>query len=196
MKTITERIKNGLGQMETEQWYTIDEIFKYMVDNVELTSADWAIADGYYECTWKRITRSTLGNIKRQGYLKHEYAVSKGEGTNISKQARYMFTNEKQKVIEIEVDHGKKYFNALLEMEREQWFTLEEIYEYIESLGIIEEEERVRSKVDNPMPIWKHRIYTALGHMKNRGYAEHQKCIAKVNSPTGKKIPAMYKFYI
>lgn len=101
MKTITERIKNGLGQMATEQWYTIDEIFKYMVDNVELTSADWAIADGYYECTWKRITRSTLGNIKRQGYLKHEYAVSKGEGTNISKPAMYMFTNENKKSLRL-----------------------------------------------------------------------------------------------
>ena len=86
-----------------------------------------------------------------------------------------------------------KYAIAIDEMGKDEWFTLEEVFEHVWSTVDIEDYELLPSKKDNPMPIWKHRVYTCLSHYELRGHAIHQKAIAKAKSPTGKFIPAKYK---
>ena len=192
--TLESKIRLALEKLPKDTWYTIEEIESYIEDTVDLSEKDWEIPENKYIHNWRANVRSTLGHMKTSGHVEHEYMVSKGLVADDTIPARYKICSIKNTNVKMRDNNRTKYFDALMGMNKNEWFTLEEIYEHVLKLNIIEEKELKRSKPDNPMPIWKHRIYTTLGHMKSRGYVEHKACVAKVNSPTGKKIPAMYKF--
>ena len=86
-----------------------------------------------------------------------------------------------------------KYAVAVDSMGKDRWFTLEELFEHVWNTVDITDEELLPSKKDNPMPVWKHRIYTCLNHYTLRGHALHIKTVSKKKSATGKTIPAVYK---
>ena len=86
-----------------------------------------------------------------------------------------------------------KYAVAVDSMGKGKWFTLEELFEHVWNTVDITDEELLPSKKDNPMPVWKHRIYSCLNHYTLRGQALHIKTVSKKNSVTGKTIPAVYK---
>ena len=90
---------------------------------------------------------------------------------------------------------AEKYLEALHQLEKERWYDLDEIMDYIQKNVDILDEELERSKPDNPMPIWKHRVYSALNHSCLREGTEHKPRVAAKKSPTGHYIPPQYMWH-
>ena len=200
-------IIESLKQIPKEQWYTFAEICKYMENTIELTEEDWEVPEGKKEPNWKLNVRATISRMKKEGYVNHQLRIDKNtpEQYMFGEKGSYVSVMRKKTKKEGKVDSevkevvkGKrkksKYGDALRNMNKDIWYTIEEIYEYVEKLGIIDEEERQSEKSVTSRPIWKHNIHGVIAHMKKCGELEYKEGIAASKSLTGEKIPAMYKF--
>lgn len=87
-----------------------------------------------------------------------------------------------------------KYRIAIDNLEKNVWFSLEEIQSYIKDNVEIKEDELRPTAEGKTCLIWEHDLYSTLSHMKSRGNAEYQPRISAKKSPDGYYHPPMYKF--
>jgi len=197
---LPNKYKMALELMQKDVWYTLDEIYEFIEENVDFTDAEEEIDELKYVPRWQVNVRSVLFNMKKDGWVIHQYRIPKGtQGNKETIPTKYKFCSTRNTDIQIRPKGYKtKYTIAIKELlseanDEDGWYTLDEIFDYILRLDIIEEEEWERSKPNSPMTIWEHKVYSSLNHMKGRNQVEHQPRISKDISPTGKYIPPKYR---
>lgn len=67
-----------------------------------------------------------------------------------------------------------KYTIALEKLPKNKWYDYKDIKEHIEKNVDIEDCEKEPSKKNQKMAVWEHRFYSAINHMKDRGYARNE----------------------
>lgn len=191
------KITLALEKLDKNVWYDMDFLKFYIEHNVELTEEDWKpTRDREHLISWVHDLYTALSHMTLRDKALHEPEVSaKDSPDGIEKPAKYMFIKKpvaERKSPKRPADSAK-YKEAFSKLEKNKWFTIPEIISQVESLITFEDYE-LEYDPKAYCPVWQRKVRVYLNQMKDSGLVDYQKQVSKTNSPTGKFIPAMYKF--
>ena len=187
----------ALDNLPKNKYYGRSYIKNYILENVDIDELEKRPSNKKSEKTiWEHKLDGALRGMKTQNLMQSISEVSaKKSSDGKYHEPEYMFLEKefKERKQARHLKDPQKYFRAINQLEKNHWYTGEEIYDHIEKTVDFEDWElEVREGRDQL--VWKNKVSIEIYNLCNEGYAEREEHIRAIDSPTGVYKPTRYKF--
>ena len=187
----------ALEKLPKNEWYTRSYIKNYILENVDIDESEKRPSSKETKTTiWEHKLRGALSGMKRQNLMQSKDRVpAKKSSDGKYHEPEYMFLEKefKERKQPHYLKDPQKYFRAINQLEKNHWYTGEEIYDHIEKTVDFEDWE-LEMREGKDQLIWRDKVSTVIYNLCNVGYAEREEHIRAIDSPTGVYKPTRYKF--
>lgn len=192
-----------LEKLPKNVWYDYNKVKEHIEKNVDIEDCEKEPSKKNQKMTvWEHKFYDAISHMKGRGHARNETAEEYYERTGLVKPSgkrahadRIMFIDKEPKERKQYrcIEDPKKYIREIKKMERDRWYTINEILEHLEKTvdfegWELEWNENTYSKE------WEHKVRQLLNRLHVLGHAEHDEQKRALDSLTGEFKPAMYKF--